>query len=479
MAGIFADEGISGTSLKKRNEFNKMIAACKKGRIDMILTKSISRFARNTVDCLNTVRKLKADGIGVIFEKENINTLTQTSEFMITLFSAFSQAESESLSKNVAWGIQKSMEAGKVNFQYRWLLGYRKGADGNPEIVPEEAETVRRIYRRYLEGATLRDILKELEADRASTAGGLKKWTPAAVKNILKNEKYCGDALLQKTFITDCISKKVKKNNGEKPMYYVENNHPAIVPREIFRRVQEELVRRVSKRRVATKNVKTEQGRYSAKYALTEIMVCGECGAPYRRITWYLRGKKKIVWRCLSRLEHGKQFCHNSPSISEEKLHNAIVAALNKYAANREELCGSAFELMQLAKGGETEDSRISILSLKRKLENLSHKQAKLLDIVLEDMENEVLAAELRKMIEEKQQLQDWIKTLENEGEHNACKRSRLNEMKEWPDEQPVGFTEYDDIITRRMIERIEVADTETIKVKIRDMEVVIEQKLV
>lgn len=243
--------------------------------------------------------------------------------------------------------------------------------------------------------------------------------------------------------------------------------------------MQEELTRRVSKRRVATKNVKTEQGRYSAKYALTEIMVCGECGAPYRRITWYNGGKKKIVWRCLSRLEHGKQFCHNSPSILEEKLHSAIVAALNKYAANREELCRSAFELMQLAKGGETEDSRISILSLKRKLEDLSHKQSKLLDIVLEDMENEVLAAELKKMTEEKQQLQDWIKTMENEGEHNACKRSRLNEMKGWLDEQPVGFTEYDDIITRRMIERIEVVDAETIKVKIRDMEVVIEQKMV
>lgn len=227
MAGIFADEGISGTSLKKRNEFNKMIAACKRGRIDMILTKSISRFARNTVDCLNTVRKLKAEGIGVIFEKENINTLTQTSEFMITLFSAFSQAESESLSKNVSWGMQKSMEAGKVNFQFAHLLGYRRGADGQPEIVPEEAETVRKIYRRYLEGAALTQIANELNADNISTPSGKGKWSMQMVRGILANEKYCGDALLQKTFITDCISKKVKKNNGEKPMYYVENNHPA------------------------------------------------------------------------------------------------------------------------------------------------------------------------------------------------------------------------------------------------------------
>lgn len=479
LAGIFADEGISGTSLKKRKEFNRMIAACKRGRIDLILTKSLSRFARNTLDCLETVRMLKANGIGVIFEKENINTLTQSSEFMITLFSGFAQAESESLSKNVAWGIQKNMEAGNVVFPFHQLLGYKKGADGQPEIIPEEAETIRRIYRRYLEGASLRNIKEELEADGICTALGTPRWTAELVRSILKNEKYCGDALLQKTYITDCISKKVKKNNGEKPMYYIQDNHPAIVPREIFRRVQEEIARRSSKRRVAQKYVKTEQSKYSGKYALTELLVCGECGTQYRRVTWSRGGKKRIVWRCISRLEYGKKFCHNSPSIPEEKLHSAIVAALNKYAANREELCGSAYDLIKLAQGGEVEDKAVSILSLKHKLENLSKKQAKLLDIVLEDMENEALVVELKKVKEEKQQLAEWIKTLENEGIYNANKQSRMKEVKDWLDKQEVGFREYDDVITRKMIERIEVVDAETIKVKIRDVEVEIEQKLV
>lgn len=479
LAGIFADEGISGTSLKKRKEFNRMIAACKRGRIDLILTKSLSRFARNTVDCLETVRMLKANGIGVIFEKENINTLTQSSEFMITLFSGFAQAESESLSKNVAWGKQKSMEAGNVVFQFAKLLGFRRGPDGKPEVVPEEAETVRRIYRRYLEGATLKNIKDELEQDNISTALGIERWTGGVIRNILRNEKYCGDALLQKTYITDCISKKVKKNNGEKPMYYIQDNHPAIVPREIFRRVQEEIARRSSKRRVAQKYVKTEQSKYSGKYALTELLVCGECGTQYRRVTWSRGGKKRIVWRCISRLEYGKKFCHNSPSIPEEKLHSAIVAALNKYAANREELCGSAYDLIKLAQGGEVEDKAVSILSLKHKLENLSKKQAKLLDIVLEDMENEALVVELKKVKEEKQQLAEWIKTLENEGIYNANKQSRMKEVKDWLDKQEVGFREYDDVITRKMIERIEVVDAETIKVKIRDVEVEIEQKLV
>ena len=255
MAGIYADEGITGTSLKKRTEFKKMITACKRGHIDLIITKSLSRFARNTVDCLETVRLLKANGIGVYFEKENINTLTESSEFLITLFSGFAQAESESLSKNVAWGKAKSAEAGKVTFQYKKMLGYRKGADGQPEIVPEEAEVIKRIYHRYLDGCTLGQIKRELDEDNVPTAQGVEFWSPAIIHNILTNEKYIGDALLQKTYVTDCISKKVKKNQGERAMYYVENNHPAIISREMFDQVRNEMTRRSSKRKVLQKDV--------------------------------------------------------------------------------------------------------------------------------------------------------------------------------------------------------------------------------
>ena len=207
-AGIFADRGITGTSMKKRAEFNRMIAACKRGRIDLILTKSLSRFARNTVDCLATVRMLRGRGIAVYFEKENINTLTEAGEFMITLFSGFAQAESESIRNNVIWGILKSREAGNVPFQYTRLLGYRRGADGKPEIDPEEAEVVRRVYRRYLDGASIFGIQRELERDRVPTATGVKQWSWQTIHNILINERYIGDALLQKTYTTDCIRKK-------------------------------------------------------------------------------------------------------------------------------------------------------------------------------------------------------------------------------------------------------------------------------
>lgn len=176
-------------------------------------------------------------------------------------------------------------------FQYKKLLGYRKGLDGKPEIEPQEAETVRRIYRRYLDGCSLSQIQQELEADRVPTAQAVQRWSYQVIRNILTNERYIGDAMLGKTFITDCISKRVKKNNGERGQSYVENNHPAIIPRELFYRVQEEMTRRASKRKVMQKTGKTELGKYSAKYALSELLVCGECGTPYKRVTWARNGK--------------------------------------------------------------------------------------------------------------------------------------------------------------------------------------------
>ena len=271
-AGIYADEGISGTDMKKRDSFNRMIAACKRGRIDMILTKSLSRFARNTVDCLDTIRMLKARNIGVLFEKENINTLTESSEFLITLFSSFAQAESESLSKNVSWGIRKSMEAGNVPMHYATLLGYQEGPDGNPEIAPEEAETVRQIYRWYIKGLSLAQIQKELEIREMKTAKGSTKWSRNTVQSILTNEKYIGNAILQKTFTVDCISKKVRKNNGELPMILVENHHAPIISKTVFQWVQSEMKRRTSKRKVQQKTARTA-GLRGVRNALSAVLL--------------------------------------------------------------------------------------------------------------------------------------------------------------------------------------------------------------
>ena len=477
LAGIFADRGTTGTSMKKRAEFKRMIAACKRGRIDMILTKSLSRFARNTVDCLNIVRTLKLNGIGVIFEKENINTLTEASEFLITLHSGFAQAESESLSDNIRRGRQFGMKDGIVHFQYKKMLGYRRGEDGKPEIIPEEAEVIQRIYRRYLEGASEGEIKRELEADNIPSAEGLQGWSHRVVHSILTNEKYMGDALLQKTFVTDCISKKVVKNNGELPMYYIENHHQGIIPRELFQRVQEEMARRTSKRKVMQKTGKTEQGKYSAKYALSELLVCGECGTPYKRCTWSRNGKKRIVWRCISRLEFGTKYCHNSPSMDEDKLHNAIVAALNQYGAVRADVIEDTLELVGVAQSHNV-GGGLSLLALQDRLKKLSAEQAILLEKVLEDMDNPALNDQLKVLAEEKQSILDQIAAFQQDESQQALRASRQREMDEWLERQEMKFTEYNDTHTRRFIEKITVVDAETILVRIRDTDIEIEQKL-
>lgn len=453
-----------------------MITACKRGHIDLIITKSLSHFARNTVDCLETVRLLKANGIGVYFEKENINTLTESSEFLITLFSGFAQAESESLSKNVAWGKAKSAEAGKVTFQYKKMLGYRKGADGQPEIVPEEAEVIKRIYHRYLDGCTLGQIKRELDEDNVPTAQGVEFWSPAIIHNILTNEKYIGDALLQKTYVTDCISKKVKKNQGERAMYYVENNHPAIISREMFDQVRNEMTRRSSKRKVLQKSGKTELGKYSGKYALTELLVCGECGSPYKRVTWARNGKKRTVWRCVSRLEFGTQYCHNSPTLDESKLHSAILASMNEFAAIRQEVCPDVLAMAEEAKQALSQ-AGAKLLELKKHMETVSREQSDLLDRLLENMGDAELNAKMKALTDEKESLKAQIldaRQMEVSLEEQATRHQQM-----WDSimECSAGYTEFADEFVRQIIQKITVEDEETIRIHFRDSEMVIEQE--
>jgi len=472
MAGVFADEGISGVSLKNRTEFKRMIAACKRGRIDMILTKSLSRFARNTVDCLETVRMLKLRSIGVIFEKENIDTMKESSEFLITLFSSFAQAESESLSKNVSWGIRKSMEAGNVPIQYSKLLGYRKGPDGKPEIVPEEARIVKQIYRWYIDGYSLSQIRQELAKQAIPSPGGASLWSTGTIKSLLSNEKYIGDALMQKTYTLDCISKKVKRNNGEYPMIYVENHHDPIISREVFRWVQEEMARRTSKRRVQQKNVKTEQGKYSGIYALSEKLVCAECGAAYRRCTWTASGTKRIVWRCISRLEYGKKYCHNSPTLEEEKLHAALLGAVNGYlseAASQK----TAMELAEITLSSKG-DTGMSIAQMQNRIDAITEEQNRLLELLLENLDDPELSGRMKALTEEKQRLNDQIEEQKANQEQNAANALRLYDMREWADHHAAGFRAYDDQFTRKLIKRITVIDKTQIQIEFVDQEQVL-----
>ena len=465
LAGIFADEGITGTSMKKRKEFNRMITACKRGGIDLILTKSLSRFARNTVDCLETVRMLKARGIGVILEKENINTLTESSEFLITLFSGFAQAESESLSSNIQLGIRMAMKEGKVNFHYRSMLGYQRGADGKPEIVPEEAEVVRRIFRRYLEGCSEGQIQRELTQDGIATAKGVKAWSHQIVHNILTNEKYAGDALLQKTFTTDCISKKVKKNTGELPQYYIKDNHPAIIPRDIYQRVQEEMARRTSKRKILQKSGKTEQGKYSAKYALSERLVCGECGSPYKRCTWARNGVKRIVWRCVSRLEFGKKYCHASPTMDEGPLQEAIMAAVNIRMPQKMDVVTQITEAL-LQEAMPSKGSAMTFGEVKRRIEELTAEFDHLLELDACGNEANWRFAEIAKeMAELKRQQERIAAQLRN----NQEAQERVHNTKTALDQEDHHLTQWDEEMIRQLVHTVKVISADHIRVYLND----------
>ena len=318
IVGIYADDGISGTNTRNREGFNKLIADCEAGKIDMIITKSISRFSRNTVDCLKYTRRLKELNIAVFFEKENINTLDAKGEVLMTIMAALAQQESESLSANVRMGIQFRNQQGTVMVNHNWFLGYTKDADGNLIIDEEQAEVVKRIYREYLEGKSLIQIKRGLEKDGIRNGAGHKKWHETNIKQILTNEKYIGDALLQKTYTVDIFEKKRTANKGALSQYYVEGSQEAIIDKSIFLRVQEEMSRR------ANLTVNGRRRVYSSKYALSSMMFCGECGDVYRRLTWSVRGRKEVVWKCMSRVEGGPEACA-SRVVKEPDMHAAIL----------------------------------------------------------------------------------------------------------------------------------------------------------
>ena len=243
-AGIYTNDGISGINTKKREEFNQMIDDCKAGNIDMIITKSISRFARNTLDCLKYIRQLKGMNIPVLFKKESINTMDANGEVLITIMAFLAQQESQPLSQNVKLYLQYRYQQGKVQINHNRFLGYTKDADGNLIIDPEQAEIVKYIYRKYLEGLSMDKIAAGLERDGILTGAGGKRWHTSPINKILRNEKYIGDVLLQKTYTTDFLNKARVKNNGLVPQYYVEGNHKSIILKDIYLQVQEELVRR-------------------------------------------------------------------------------------------------------------------------------------------------------------------------------------------------------------------------------------------
>ena len=361
-AGVFADDGRSATNTFRRDDFNQLMDQCLKGKVDMVITKSISRFARNTVDCISWVRKLKEKNVAVYFEKENLNTLDDSTEMILTILSSQAQEESRAISTNVKWGYARKFEKGESTRQRSY--GFRKAPTGEMCIVEEEAAVIRNMARWFLDGDSLERIKHRLEEAGIETTTGKKTWSTGTIYNILTNEKIMGDVLLQKTFTADYLTKRRVKNAGQQKQYYVKNHHEAIIPKTVYYKIQEEIARRSSLKKAGTRKGKTAQGVYSSKYALTGIMVCNECGAHYRRTTWAKNGKKVIVWRCINRLEHGTKRCHESPTLKEEVIQEAIMGKLHSLSIDQEEenfLNGVKEDILRAAKvvGGACTEEEI------------------------------------------------------------------------------------------------------------------------
>ena len=457
MAGIFADEGITGTSARKRPEFLRMIRQCKQGKIDIVLTKSISRFARNTVDCLNYVRALKELGIAVIFEKENMNTLEVDSEILITMLGAFAQSESESISANVRWGIRQAMKEGKATIQYKYLYGYRKGEDGRPAIIPEQAEVVRKIYDLFLSGTPVRGIQEYLNENAVPNINGEPKWARSAIDSILTNEKYCGDVLLQKTYIDDCINKKVKKNTGQLPMYLVQNHHEGIISRETFDAAQAELARRSAGKSPSKKNSPTGRSRYSSKYALSDRLYCGECGTRYQRCTWRNRdGSKRVVWRCVSRVDYGSKYCHDSPTLDEEPLHRTILAAINSAVKDKDTIIynlKSAMEKELAPVAGQ----QLSLSEIDNQLEQLNTEFSKVLAEASESDDQAAYSDRFRDIMQKQTALKSQRDEIQGMLAESGKAATHIDQCREATEVIPAVITEWNEALIRQIVENVTV----------------------
>ena len=463
LVGIFADKGITGTSMKKRDEFNKMLRLCYKGKIDMIIVKSISRFARNTLDVIKITRKLREINVDVYFEEQGIHSIDPASEFYITIYGSIAQSESENISANVKWSKAQSAKQGNVPFQCKHFLGYIKNADGEIEIVPEEAEIIREIYERYLSGESLHGIKCYLEAKEIPTPAGCSVWRQETIRSILSNEKYKGDAIINKTYVSDCISKRIKANNGERNKYYIENNHPAIIDAGTFARVQEEIARRSGKPKVKQKGTKTELSRYSSKYALSELLICGECRTPYRRCTWTAKGKRKIVWRCINRLDYGKKYCHHSPSIEESLLQDAVMRAIMQTAKQNIEVLKTL--KIHIGMGLTDEVTEDKTLDIQIRIAEIDAEFQKMLKAVSADNADGIDEERITELMNEKQGLTVQLEQYATMRQKRESAKSRLDEIFTILDGLQNHPMEYDDTLVRQIIECVVVESKEKIKV--------------
>ena len=476
MAGIYADDGKSATNTKKRDDFNAMIKDAMDGKIDMILTKSVSRFARNTVDSLLTIRKLKEKNVAVVFEKEGVNTLDGTGEILITILSSLAQEESRNISENTRWGVVRRFENGKMIVNHNKFMGYTKNENGDLVIVQEEAEIVRLIFRLYLEGYSAKKISQYLEENGIKTATGQDKWYDSVIFKMLHNEKYMGDALLQKTYTVDFMTKKKVINKGIVPQYYVEDDHEPIIPKELFYRVQEELARRASMNKSAVTRKKNQKSKFSSEYALTGLLLCGDCGQEYRRVTWSRNGKKKIMWRCSNRLTNGTKNCKKSETLEEGALNRVVMEAINRITRGDGDFVG-AFRQNVIrvigSYGGEQEPDEYD--------EKIKEKEEEMVALIAE---NARVGSYTDKFDEKYRRIAEEITTLKEEQIEARRKtkladsyEQRLKDMDSFLEKQTCQIPEFDNDLVRRLIASIKVVSAEKLIIQFQSG-IVMEQEI-
>ena len=385
---------------------------------------------------------------------------------ILTFMMSQAQAESESMSGNIKWGHRKNFKDGKVYFSYATFLGYRKGEDGQPEIVPEEAAIVRRIFSRYLMGQSVRQICKELTRDGVKTATGKDRWYDSVIQNMLQNERYMGDALLQKTFTADIFTRQQKKNNGELPKYYVHDCLPPIIDRGTFQQAQEEIARRASLRKVSTKTV-TELSKYSGKYALTELLSCGECGTTYRRVTWTQNGAKRVVWRCVNRLDYGKRVCKHSPTLDECDIHAAVVAAMNE-RFDMQAAKSALLESITAALAGD--DMEQSLPAVESRIKKLQDRQLELFELITSagaDCTDYV--EELRQVNMAKTRLMTKRAELQQLQQTASDFDSRIDGIAAALEQDSAGIAGFDEITVRQLVSNIKVLDKQHLLIRFKD----------
>lgn len=420
---VYTDEGISGTSTSHREGFKAMVEDALAGKIDLIITKSVSRFARNTVDSLTTIRELKEHNVEVFFEKENIWTFDGKGELLLTIMSSLAQEESRSISENVKWGVRKKYEEGTYKIPYGNLMGYTRGEDGGVKIVEEEAKIVRLIFQMFLEGYTYASIKRHLEANGIKTKFGKTNWDRNVIKQMLMNEKYKGDLVLQKVYTPDFITKKQVINDGAIPSYYVTNSHEGIISAEDFDKVQKIIAER-----------KYQYGRdhvgNNTPYPFSHRIQCAACKSWYQRCTWTSRGKepaKKPVWMC-SRKYEGDYIC-STPILKESVLEEEFNQALEELLKDKEAILA------------EWEDKFVRTYStekLQSKMDKIQDRMDKIAqeaeDLVAESPANfneryAALLAEYEKLEKEHAFLAAKIRDLQYEGDRTATYLQKLREL--------------------------------------------------